>query len=138
MGERQGGKALANQGDGGVGHLADMVKVAMFVSLVLLIVKSGMEGAFTAQTAGLILVALVVLAAIGSSQGWGLIKTVFRVAVPIASGLTFAIWNGSGDSHATAEILFGIGLVVVVMYAIYIIVVGGFRKRGKRRKRDAN
>ena len=113
-----------------------MFQVVMFVSLVLLIVKSGMEGAFSAQTAGLILVALVLLAAFGNSQGWGLIGTVFRIAVPIASVLTFAIWNGNGNSHATAEILIGIGLVVIVMYAIYIIVFGGFRKRRKRRKRD--
>ena len=122
--------------------MRDMFQVVIFVSLVLLIVRSGMEGAFSAQTAGLILVALAVLAAFispkRSPKPGDLISTVFRVVVLIASVLTFAIGNGYGDSHATAEILFGVGLVVVVMYAVYFIVLGGFRKRRKRRKRDAD
>ena len=115
-----------------------MFQVLMIVSLAVWVLASANQGAFSFQTAGLILVALVALAAFGKSQGWGLIGTLFRVALPIASLLTFAIWNGHGDSRAIGSILGGLLLVVIALYGVYIMVFGAFGKRRRRRRRDTD
>ena len=87
---------------------------------------------------GLILVALVALAAFGKSQGWGLIGTVFRVAVPIASALTFAIWNGHGDTNSITAILVGLILLSIALYGIHGMIFGMFGKRRRRRRRETD
>ena len=103
-----------------------MFQVLLIVSLAIWILTAVNQGVFLPFTGGLILVALVALAAFGKSQGWGLIGTVFRVAVPIASALTFAIWNGHGDTNSITSILVGLMLLSIVLYGIHGMILGLF------------
>ena len=113
-----------------------MFQVLLIVSLAIWILTAVNQGVFLPFTGGLILVALVALAAFGKSQGWGLIGTVFRVAVPIASALTFAIWNGHGDTNSITAILVGLILLSIALYGIHGMIFGMFGKRRRRRRRE--
>ena len=113
-----------------------MFQALLIVSLAIWILTAVNQGVFLPFTGGLILVALVALAAFGKSQGWGLIGTVFRVAVPIASALTFAIWNGHGDTNSITAILVGLILLSIALYGIHGMIFGMFGKRRRRRRRE--
>ena len=113
-----------------------MFQVLLIVSLAIWILTAVNQGVFLPFTGGLILAALVALAAFGKSQGWGLIGTVFRVAVPIASALTFAIWNGHGDTNSITAILVGLILLSIALYGIHGMIFGMFGKRRRRRRRE--
>ena len=113
-----------------------MFQVLLIVSLAIWILTAVNQGVFLPFTGGLILAALVALAAFGKSQGWGLIGTVFRVAVPIASALTFAIWNGHGDTNSITSILVGLILLSIALYGIHGMIFGMFGKRRRRRRRE--
>ena len=116
----------------------DMYQVLVIVAIAVWIFGAADKGALSTTTGGLLLIALVALAAFGKAQGWGLIGTVFRIGMPIASLLTFAIWKGQGNSQAIAEIVFGLLMLAVVLYGIYRIIGGVFRRPGRPRKRDTD
>ena len=114
--------------------MRDMYQVLVIVSIAVWIFGAAGKGALSPTTAGLLLVALVALAAFGKAQGWGLIGTIFRVGMPIGSLLTFAIWQGQGNYQAIVEIVFGLLMLAIVLYGIYRIIGSVFRKPGRPRK----
>ncbi len=116
----------------------EMYQVLVIVSIAVWIFGAAGKGALSPMTGALLLIALVALAAFGKAQGWGLIGTIFRVGMPIGSLLTFAIWQGQGSYQAIGEIVFGLLMLALVLYGIYFMIRGAFRKPGRPRKRDTD
>lgn len=115
-----------------------MPQFLVMVSIAVWIFGAVAKGALSSTTGVLLAVALVALAAFGKAQGWGLIGTIFRIALPIGSLLIFAIWQGQGNYQAIVEIVFGFLMLALVLYGIYTMIFGVFRKRGRPRKRDTD
>lgn len=110
-----------------IGYLFDFLAV---VTLVTWILGLTMSGALTPEFAGVALVLLVGLMAVGRAAGMGLIRTTFRIALPIASLAALVAWYGGRSGTAGREIVTGVISVVVLMFVFYVMLRGFFR--GKR------
>ena len=58
----------------------------------------------------------------------GLVRTVFRIGLPVVSVMALAAYYGQGDERATAAIIANIGLLGVMLFGLYIMVSGLFRR----------
>ena len=111
----------------------------MILSLVVFVVNTGSQGAFSSSTAAWALVAIVIFAALGYSRKplrESFIGLALKIALPVAGVATFVIWQGHGDAQASTQILGGILLVAIVLLGIYVIVARPFRLRRRRRRDD--
>jgi hypothetical protein len=109
-----------------------LLEIALIVSITVWIVGSGSEGAFSPQTAAIILFALVALAVYAKKHDKSIVKVFLRFGLAIAGLLTFAIWKGHGDWNQITGIVGGIALIVIALCGVYVML---FRLFGAKRRR---
>ncbi len=86
------------------------------------------HGFISPQTTALCLVVLVILIAIGRAAQMGLVRTVFRIGLPVLSVLALATYYGGGDQRALVSVIAGICTLGIMLFGLYIMVLGPFRR----------
>jgi len=109
-----------------VGLLFDLLVI---VTLVSWIVGLTAQGLLAPQAAGAALLGLVVLMAIARTAKIGMVRLVFRLALPLGSLATLLVWYGRGDVRATTALLGAVGGLVVVLFGIYVIFRGALPRK---------
>ncbi len=98
------------------------------LSLVALLVGLAAGGLMTAETTAGMLVALVVLLALGRTMGTGLGAAVFWVGVPLLSIMALAVHHSGGSRDAAVAIVAQLGVLGLTLFGLYLIVSAPFRR----------
>ncbi len=98
------------------------------LSLVALLIGLAASGLMTAETTAGMLVALVILLALGQAIGTGLAGAVFWVALPLLSVVTLAVHYSGGDRNAVIAIVAQLGVLGLTLFGIYLCVSVPFRR----------
>jgi hypothetical protein len=93
----------------------------VILTITLLILGPTTRGLLDASTAGLTIVGLVVLLAVGRRIGSGLVRLAFRVALPIASAALFVLMNGQ---QALFSLIAPLAVLLFVLFGIYVMFRG--------------
>ena len=111
--------------------------IILFVSVILYFVPNLMEAGWGPNSIALLVVSIVVAYALARALRWSLARAVLRVGIPIGALLTFAVIHGQGNPTNERALIGGVLLIAVVLYGIYIMVFGAFRKKSKgQRERE--
>ncbi len=98
------------------------------VSILAWMLGLAAHGGISPQATALCLVVLVVLVAIGRAAHMGLVRTVFRIGLPILSVLALATYYGGGDQRATMGLIGSILVLGIMLFGLYVMVSGPFRR----------
>ena len=99
------------------------------VTLAIWIVGLSVAGRLSQGGAAFALFALVLLVGAARAAKIGIVRLVFRIAVPVASVAAFVVWYGEGDPRAMGALLGAIGTLVVVLFGLYLMIRGVFSAR---------
>ena len=100
----------------------------IILSLVPLLVGLAARGLMSPEMTVECLVGLVILLAIGRAMGTGLVGTVLRVGISVLSILAFASYYGGGSQQAVVNIIAQLCTIGLMLFGIYIMVSGPFRR----------
>jgi hypothetical protein len=100
----------------------------IILSLVALLVGLAAHGLMSPEQAAGALVVLAILLAIGRAMGTGLAGTVLRVGIPILSIIALALYYGGGSQQAAVNIVAQLCTLGLVVFGIYLMVSGPFRR----------
>lgn len=100
----------------------------IILSLVALMVGLAARGLMSPEQAAEALFVLAILLAIGRAMGTGLAGTVLRAGIPVLSILGLALYYGAGSREAVVNILAQLCTLGVMVFGIYVMVSGPFRK----------
>lgn len=107
--------------------------VLLILSLTVWVIGLMGQGAVGGNLAALVLVALVVLIALGRASGMSLVSTTLRIVVPIAALGVFVAWQGGGDARAIMQLLTSILGLMLALLGFYVLIYGFFRREDKKR-----
>ncbi|HEU4924149.1 MAG TPA: hypothetical protein VFT23_13865, partial [Burkholderiales bacterium] len=111
-------------------RLVEQIDMGVFFDLLLVLalalwlIRAGLTGSVSVGVVALALVALTVLIALGRAMRIGLVRTVFRIGVPIATLAAFVAWEGDGNPALMSQTLGGVLLLLLVLAGIYFMVKG--------------
>jgi hypothetical protein len=105
----------------------------MILSILLWLMRLGVQGYLSPETAAPVLVALVVFIAIARVLSTGPIRLALRVGVPVASLWTFVVTHTDGSQAQMMALLTPLLALLIAMLGVYVMVVGVFRSRRRRR-----
>lgn len=100
----------------------------IILSLVALLGGLTAHGLMSTDQAAVALVILAILLAIGRGMGTGLAGTVFRVGLPILSIIALGLCYGDGTREGAANIIAAVCTLGFVVFGIYLMVSGPFRR----------
>lgn len=103
--------------------------ILVLLTVVIWLLKLALAGYLTAEQTALFLVGFVALLAISRSLRIGIGRLIFRVGMPIASLLVFAITYGQGQMDQVVSILASLLTLVIVLFGIYVMISGPFKKK---------
>lgn len=98
------------------------------LSMVALLVSLAASGLITAEASAGMLIALVVLLALGRTMGTGLAAAVFRVGLPLLSAIALAVHYSGGNRDAAITIFAQLGLLGLTLFGLYLCVSAPFRR----------
>jgi len=98
------------------------------VSILAWLVGLAAHGGMSPQATALCLVILVIFVAIGRAAHMGLVRTVFRIGLPVLSVLALATYYGGGDQRATTAIIAQLCTIGIMLFGLYIMVSAPFRR----------
>lgn len=103
--------------------------ILVLLSVVIWLLKFALAGYLTAEQTALFLVGFAALLAISRASKIGIARLIFRVGLPIASLLTFAVLYGHGQREQAISIIGSVLALLVALFGIYIMISGPFRKK---------
>lgn len=87
-----------------------------------------LSGYLSSEQTALFLFGFVVLLAVSRALKVGLGRLIFRVGLPIASLLAFAVTYGQGQMDQVMRILAFVFTILLMLLGFYAMIVGPFRK----------
>lgn len=111
-----------------------MSEFFIMLSLVVLLVGLAAHGLMSPEMTASCLVGLVILLAIGRATHTGLAGMVLRVGTPVLSIMALALYYGDGSRETVVHVVAELGSLGLVLFGIYLIVSGPFRRQGGRKK----
>ena len=101
----------------------------LIITISVWILGLAAQGALRPQVAGLFLVALVFFVAAKKASGGlsRLIRSVFRIALPICALLTFAILYSGGSLSRMTTLLSSVLVLLVILVGFYVMFRGLFK-----------
>jgi hypothetical protein len=98
------------------------------ITILVWLVGLAAHGFISPETTALCLVVLVVLIAIGRAAHIGLVRTVFRIGLPVVSVVAFATYYGGGNRQTAVDIVAQLCMIGLILFGMYFIVSGPFRR----------
>lgn len=95
-----------------------VLNIATIISTVVISLKLTIYGIVSIETAGLVMVGVVIFVAIGNS--------VAKIILSIVALLLFVALYSQGNNEAFAVLLQGVLTIVVMLIGLYIIIKGIF------------
>lgn len=114
-----------------LGYLFDFL---VFLTASIWVLKLTLGGLLTPNQAAIFLVGIVVLVALSRIFKIGKGKLIFRVGIPIASLIVFVYAYGQGDIRQVTGILVYLLTLIILLFAIYLMIVGPFRSIRRKKK----
>jgi hypothetical protein len=112
-----------------IGYFFDLLTI---VTLVTWICGLTFVGVLSPGSAGMALLLLIGLMAVGRAAGMGLVRTAFRIGLPLASVAGLIVLNGGASSATAGALVSAIGAVVLMLFVFYVMLRGVFGKRQNR------
>lgn len=98
------------------------------ITILVWLIGLAAHGLISPETTALCLVVLVVLVAIGRAAHMGLVRTVFRIGLPVVSVLALAMYYGGGDRQSAIGIVASVCTIGLMLFGLYLMVSGPFRR----------
>jgi hypothetical protein len=103
--------------------------ILILLTVLIWLLKFALAGYLTAEQTALFLLGFIVLLAVSRALKIGSGRLIFRVGIPIAALLAFAVTYGEGQMDQVMSILGSVFTLLLVLFGIYIMLVGPFRKK---------
>lgn len=114
-----------------IGWLFDAL---VLLSMLLWLLRLGLNGTLSPEIIALLLVAAVVLVAIARAAGMGLVRLTLRVGVPLVSLWLFITANTDGSREEITAALAAIVALLMAVFGIYIMIAGVLQSRRRRQR----
>lgn len=100
----------------------------VLLTAVVWLLKLALAGYLTVEQTAIFLFGFVVLLSVSRAFKIGIGRLIFRVGIPIASLLAFAVTYGQGQMNQIMSILGSVLTLLVVLFGLYIMIIGPFKK----------
>lgn len=100
----------------------------VLLSAIIWLLKFAVGGYLTTEQTAIFLFGFVVLLALSRALKIGMGRLIFRVGIPIASLLAFAVTYGQGQMDQILSILGSVLTLLVMLFGIYVMIARPFKK----------
>lgn len=113
--------------------MSRLMDVVLLSSFLLILLTAVVQGYLKPLPAGVVFVGMFGLLVVSRIRGASLVDTAMRLGFAALALWMFVVTTGGGDWRSLGSILAPLLVLLVVLYGLYTMVMGGFgkKKRGK-------